>query len=212
MRNSRIISLVSFFFAVAGMVCAEEEGSDSKQARNVKITRMFEESDKDRDGFLDRSELPERMRTRFEQMDANQDGKLALSELTRFAGRGPNDAQKRQNSATADPLLRYLDASGDGELSADEIAGAIELLRKLDKNDDGAIDRGELGVLMRSGSGGRPGEIITPAAKGERIAEKLKVGDVAPDFTLPLLSGQAKITLSGFQGQKPVVLIFASYT
>ena len=61
--------------------------------------------------------------------------------------------------------------------------------------------------------GGRPGEVITPAAKGERItADKLKVGDKAPDFTLKSVDGKQKVTLSDFRGQKPVVLIFASYT
>ena len=36
---------------------------------------------------------------------------------------------------------------------------------------------------------------------------KVKVGDLAPDFTLPSLSGE-KITLSQFRGQKNVVLSF----
>ena len=35
----------------------------------------------------------------------------------------------------------------------------------------------------------------------------LKVGDKAPDFTLPSTTGE-KISLSQFQGQKPVVLFF----
>ena len=35
----------------------------------------------------------------------------------------------------------------------------------------------------------------------------LKVGDKAPDFTLPSTTGE-KISLSQFQGKKPVVLFF----
>ena len=35
----------------------------------------------------------------------------------------------------------------------------------------------------------------------------LKVGDKAPDFTLPSTTGE-KITLSQFRGKKPVVLFF----
>ena len=35
----------------------------------------------------------------------------------------------------------------------------------------------------------------------------LKVGDKAPDFTLPSTMGE-KISLSQFRGQKPVVLFF----
>lgn len=35
----------------------------------------------------------------------------------------------------------------------------------------------------------------------------LKVGDVAPDFTLPAIDG-TKVTLSSFKGKKTVVLAF----
>ena len=41
---------------------------------------------------------------------------------------------------------------------------------------------------------------------------RLAVGDPAPDFTLPTHDHQATVTLSSFRGQKPVVLVFGSYT
>lgn len=37
--------------------------------------------------------------------------------------------------------------------------------------------------------------------------ERVKVGDSAPDFTLEALDGR-RITLSGYRGQKDVVLVF----
>jgi hypothetical protein len=40
----------------------------------------------------------------------------------------------------------------------------------------------------------------------------LQVGDRAPDFTLPLLHSDRTVTLSEEYRQKPVVLIFGSYT
>ena len=40
----------------------------------------------------------------------------------------------------------------------------------------------------------------------------LRVGDPAPDFTLPTYDHQSQVTLSSFRGQKPVVLVFGSYT
>lgn len=41
----------------------------------------------------------------------------------------------------------------------------------------------------------------------------LRVGDVAPDFTLPLQhGGGAEVTLSSYRRSRPVVLIFGSYT
>ena len=41
---------------------------------------------------------------------------------------------------------------------------------------------------------------------------RLKIGDQAPDFTLPLLDRSGSVTLSALRGQRPVVLIFGSYT
>ncbi len=39
-----------------------------------------------------------------------------------------------------------------------------------------------------------------------------KAGDVAPDFELRDANGENPVRLSSFQGQKPVALIFGSYT
>ena len=40
----------------------------------------------------------------------------------------------------------------------------------------------------------------------------LRVGDPAPDFALPMLQGDRTVTLSTEYRQKPVVLVFGSYT
>lgn len=39
-----------------------------------------------------------------------------------------------------------------------------------------------------------------------------KPGDIAPDFELRDVNGKNPVRLSAFRGQKPVVLIFGSYT
>jgi hypothetical protein len=43
-------------------------------------------------------------------------------------------------------------------------------------------------------------------------AGHLQVGDAAPDFALPGLHGDKTVTLSNEYRQKPVVLVFGSYT
>jgi hypothetical protein len=40
----------------------------------------------------------------------------------------------------------------------------------------------------------------------------LKVGALAPDFDLPTLDNTSRVRLSSFRGEKPVVLVFGSYT
>jgi hypothetical protein len=43
-------------------------------------------------------------------------------------------------------------------------------------------------------------------------AGTLKVGDPAPDFDLSTADRKSRVQLSSFRGQKPVVLVFGSYT
>lgn len=40
----------------------------------------------------------------------------------------------------------------------------------------------------------------------------LQVGDMAPDFTLETTDQSGTVQLASFRGQKPVVLVFGSYT
>ncbi len=95
----------------------------------------------------------------------------------------------------------------------------------------------------RAGRGGRfgakPGEIITPPDRSQRWTDRLRVGDVVPEFTLPVASGtgeavaiaergkraprrkknakkatedQKNVSLNELRAHKPVVLIFGSVT
>lgn len=41
---------------------------------------------------------------------------------------------------------------------------------------------------------------------------RLSPGDMAPDFDLPLHGTEEHVRLSSFRGERPVVLIFGSYT
>ncbi len=40
----------------------------------------------------------------------------------------------------------------------------------------------------------------------------LRVGDPAPPFNLPTADNQSSVSLATFRGQRPVVLVFGSYT
>lgn len=39
-----------------------------------------------------------------------------------------------------------------------------------------------------------------------------RVGEMAPDFTLRTVDRKAEVSLASFRGQRPVVLVFGSYT
>jgi hypothetical protein len=48
------------------------------------------------------------------------------------------------------------------------------------------------------------------ATSAERVA--LLVGDKAPDFSLETLDGSRTVSVRSYQGNRPVVLVFGSYT
>jgi hypothetical protein len=143
--------------ALAG--AASDQPQAKGEPKGFNLEQFIKEHDKNKDGFLDRSEWPERLKDVFDRIDGNKDGKLSREEL--------NPVQDRL-------ARQFGPADGKG--------------------------------------GARSGEVNTPPAKGERHEDKLKEGDPAPDFSLPLADGKKEIKLSSFQGKKPVVLIFGSYT
>jgi hypothetical protein len=113
--------------------------------------------DKNKDGKLQKSEVPERQAGILERGDTNTDGVLDAAELRKLtadqaaapvapprAGRGRGGFGRLNQAATA------LDKDGNGELSGDEIAGATDALKVLDKNNDGRITEDE---LVPSGEG-----------------------------------------------------------
>lgn len=59
-----------------------------------------------------------------------------------------------------------------------------------------------------------PAMIIVPFEPMWNVARRgaTRVGELAPDFTLPTTDHKADVTLSSFRGRQPVVLVFGSYT
>jgi len=59
-----------------------------------------------------------------------------------------------------------------------------------------------------------PAYVIVPFKQLWFVARggSLRVGDAAPDFSLPTFDHKENVRLSSFRGEKPVVLVFGSYT
>jgi hypothetical protein len=59
-----------------------------------------------------------------------------------------------------------------------------------------------------------PAMLVVPFEPMWNVARggALRVGDEAPDFTLPLVDHSSEVRLSSFRGQKPVILVFGNYT
>ncbi len=69
-----------------------------------------------------------------------------------------------------------------------------------------------VGGVILSTAYGEPGGKKGRRPSRKRAPDKLKQGDVALDFNLKSVDGQRQVKLSSFRGDKPVALIFGSYT
>ncbi|MGE0607751.1 MAG: hypothetical protein AB7O62_11725 [Pirellulales bacterium] len=139
--------------------------------------------DANKDGYLEKSEMPDEAAggEQFDAADADGDGKLYPQEMLAYARQQAVPGARRIRASTAaagDPLFTWLDASHDGRLSPREWTQAAARLLLLDANQDNRCDPAEipLGISLtftRGGadntSGGNPAvalPVALPAPSG----------------------------------------------
>jgi Ca2+-binding EF-hand superfamily protein len=148
-------------------------GSPAASADDLAETLMA--FDRNSDGKLDRAEVPERYQGLFDRGDANKDGALTRDELKQSASasvaaepgrdggpgrRGGGEGAgfgRGRGGPPADPLMRALDADGDGAVSEQEMAHASDAIRTLDANHDGQLSSDEYRPAPGRGGDGRDG-------------------------------------------------------
>lgn len=140
-------------------------------------------------------------------------GQVTLEELepalAAYDADGDGQVGRREFEARAEERARFGRAPGlrsAGLLEPETTDPWERLLQGVDRNEDGFLRAGELAAFHGSvaGSGGWR---LDPGA--EALARE---GELAPDFTLPRADGEGSITLSGARHDRPVALIFGSYT
>jgi len=120
------------------------------------LAAMLMAFDRNKDGKLEKSEVPERLQGVFARADDNTDGELTADEIKKAAAARPSPTAGgrgergrggdgrageagRGGPPRRDALFAALDQDGDGALSADEITAAPAALAKLDANGDGSL-------------------------------------------------------------------------
>jgi len=126
----------------------------------------------------------------FGEADANDDKKVDAKELKEYA------SGKLRGFDKFDELFKELDADQDGSVSEKEFENRMTALRK--------VIPGQSGAQRRPGAGNQRNQ--------RQRSTGLKVGDVAPTFKLKSLDGKSETDLATYQGKRPVVLIFGSYS
>ncbi len=117
-----------------------KETTAKKPSRALKfeIDQLFLDYDKNKDGYLDRKEVPGFLRDHFDQLDVNKDGKLSREELEK----GAVYLQKRRRPS--DFIYILIEMSDCDKDCTAQIQEVYDALRKLDKNKNGKIDPEEL--------------------------------------------------------------------
>jgi len=162
----------------------------------------FDRLDANKDGKLTKDEVPEErqlMRLILDRPEAA--GGVTKEQLLKAMAdpqprrpdgnpiRRPDGAPRTRPNGTPMPLpadalrpaLAAIDANRDGELSAEEIAGAAKALLALDKNGDGKLSREEIGG--GGGPQGRPGA-GQPLVPGAGLRDRWKEADANGDGKL----------------------------
>ena len=156
-------TLVITTFAAAAIAGALISAQQSTERRgNVGRRPLIAALDTNHDTTISTQELAAAS-TALLALDANRDGQLSLDELRPAAGRGDRGAGRAgsgdrdgrdgqgdsarggRRGLRGDAVAGVLDANGDRNLSAGEIAAAPEALKKLDRNADGQLTRDEFG-------------------------------------------------------------------
>ena len=128
--------------------------------------------------------------------DANGDGRIGRRE---FEARAEKQRQFGRRPAGRDAGLLEVETTDPWE----------RLVIPVDANDDGFLTAAELGTFFHAS---RPGGVWSFSEADTYAPEAPVAGDPAPDFTLWDPSGTVELTLSDFAGERPVALIFGSYT
>jgi Ca2+-binding EF-hand superfamily protein len=137
---------------------------------------QFADWDKNKDGKIVRSELPEQMAQNFDRIDENKDGAIDEAEFKKVMNR-PRPGEL---------MAKFMDTNADGKVSRAEFAQIKGLFAKLDKDKNGSLVTEELNQFNQAAS-----EAATEAANkstgGVAVdqlfanLDKNKDGKITPD-------------------------------
>ena len=177
----------------------KQKGDRSGNRRERPTPEMLiERFDKDGDGKLAVSEMPERMQKRMKKSDTDADGFVSAEELKttleKRGSKGKGDrGEGKQGRKVADPakLIERLDKDGDGKISLEEAPEKMKKrLVRIDANEDGFVELSELKMAAekkQSKAGNREKKGGKQGKKGKQGNRDLKpVEPKAPpaDFEL----------------------------
>lgn len=188
--------------ALGGRPAGAPPGTPAPGSGDAKAAEeQFTKHDANSDGKLTKDEVPDGLKEMFQRISdrvgadslTKEQFVRALLQRRPEGGRPPEGRPGEPGRPGAGPMvalpvLKALDADGDGEISKAEIEGASKALAALDKNGDGKLSRDEIlpnfggpDAPGRPRAEGRPGQPGQPGIAGrfnpEEMIRRLKEAD-----------------------------------
>jgi Ca2+-binding EF-hand superfamily protein len=161
MKTLRLATFALLLYAVTGTPADDKQEKPAAGPAFLKLSpeQLLKLWDKNKDGYVDRDELPKQAQPLFDRVDQNKDGRLDQKELGQLleilkkrrleeearqakGNKGAGSELEREVNA----LLQRLDTNKDGKISRSEAEGRplAKAFDALDTNKDGYLDRQEL--------------------------------------------------------------------
>lgn len=233
---SSVLSFPVLALLAAPLQCQEEVWSHFKTQYDKdgdgRITReehgrgedQFDNLDRDGDGVITEADFQRRRRAGGGgggRQRPDPDAMLARQLGEMFGTFLNRDGEAGLSEKEWEKMILALEPDQDGVISDESLSGLTGLAgqgpmarmgpnleRLLDRNRDRAVTESDLRAVFAAMD--RNGDGLVE--QGTEIDMPPGVGEMAPDFTLPLSTGDGDVSLSSFRGKKPVALIFGSYT
>ncbi|AUX25479.1 hypothetical protein SOCEGT47_060260 [Sorangium cellulosum] len=126
--------------------------------------RLIQRADKNGDGELAVSELPERAQKRLGKADTNKDGFLSVEELKAHA-----EQHKKERAARQKERFAKRDTNGDGFLTKDEVGEKRwARVKAADQNHDGKVSADELRAARGARRAQAQGRAVAPGRLSSR--------------------------------------------
>jgi Ca2+-binding EF-hand superfamily protein len=119
---------------------------------NSYANRIVMSFDKDKNGYLEKSELPQQQQGQFAGWDIDGNGKVFLEEIKeayRVAQAANFQRVTFAGAQQQNVLFSVLDSTGDGRLGLREMRGAAKQLQSIDRDGDGQISAEEVPHTIR---------------------------------------------------------------
>jgi Ca2+-binding EF-hand superfamily protein len=201
---------VSLRFPKIALVFAPGRRPEQGTVSETQARVFVEQFDADRNGYVERKELPAGNAGLFERIDADGDGRLSSEEVMADFVRqsaGRMSLVHAMVAEVAPPIFENLDTNGDGRLGLREMRDAARNLAVFDKNGDGEISPAEIPrtvlITIVRGLGGPGAPPMRPPAGGKPVARTPPTRRTGPSWFVHMdRNGDGDVSPAEFLGSR----------